>query len=519
MSSRTDVLVRPPTRLVLFVVLAVLTRAPFLTVPFLDLDEAAALVGSWQVLDGGTLYVDFVDNRPPLLYDLYALGQLLFGRGMLAVRLMTALIALPLTALAASAFYHHDRRGLLAGILFLVYGAAFLAHDMHSVSAEVLMLLPLGWSVALLPGEREARHPSRVFAAGLLVGLAALVRQHAVLWLPALAFAVWLAGRELGTGPRARRVLLLLTGFLLPLVGCLMLFIVLGAAGELVYWTLTHNLGYAGSPIAPAEALERAASYLLPFLIVTGPLWWAGWRSRPLFDSTCRRVLVTSLVALSLPAAFVGFRFFPHYFVQLYLPLALAAAPWTAGALRRPLSPAARVAVAWPLALLVGFTVANTVLYRGSVPVYEETLPVFQRVASRLEEDPCFAKGSLFVWGFAPQLYAEAGLPPASRFVVPQASLTGYVPGRRSGGEATDARGAFIQEGHWDLLMQDLESHPPVFVLDTSPSGLHGWDRYPMRDLPRLDAFVRNGYRAVADVDGVWVWRRKGCEAAGPRSE
>jgi hypothetical protein len=37
-----------------------------------------------------------------------------------------------------------------------------------------------------------------------------------------------------------------------------------------------------------------------------------------------------------------------------------------------------------------------------------------------------------------------------------------------------------------------------------------------MEDFPRLDAFVRSGYRAVADVDGVWIWRRKGCESAGP---
>ena len=100
-------------RLALFGVLAALTRVPFLTVPFLDLDEAAALVGSWTLLDGGTLYVDFVDNRPPLLYHLYALGQILFGRGMLAVRLLTVVVVLPLTAFAASAFFRHDRRGLV----------------------------------------------------------------------------------------------------------------------------------------------------------------------------------------------------------------------------------------------------------------------------------------------------------------------------------------------------------------------------------------------------------------------
>jgi 4-amino-4-deoxy-L-arabinose transferase-like glycosyltransferase len=512
-TSEGDTLRSAAARLVLFVALALLTRAPFLTIPFLDLDEAAALVGSRVLLDNGTLYVDFVDNRPPLLYHLYALGQTLFGQGMLAVRLLAALCVLPLTAFAASAFYRHDRRGLVAGVLYLVYGAAFLAHDMHSVSAELLMLLPLSWAVALLPGEGEARQPGRVFAAGLLIGLAVLVRQQAAFWLPAFVVAFWLAEREGRTGRRTRQVLMLLAGVLLPLAGVVAVSWSGGATRELIYWALTHNLGYAADPIPLSEALERAATYLLPFLIVTAPLWWAGWHSRPLFDTRHQRVLVTSLVVVSLPPAFMGFRFFPHYFIQLYLPLALAAAPWTASALTRPLSRAGRAAVAWPLVLLVGFTVANTVLYRGSARIYEETLPVFESVATRLREDPCFGRGPVFVWGFAPQLYAEAGLPPASRFVVPQASLTGYVPGRRAREPGATDTAPLVRSDHWDLLMMDLERRPPVFVLDTSPAGLHGWDRYPMRDFPRLDRFVRSGYRTVADVDGVWIWRRRGCEA------
>ncbi len=96
---------------------------------------------------------------------------------------------------------------------------------------------------------------------------------------------------------------------------------------------------------------------------------------------------------------------------------------------------------------------------------------------------------------------------------MPQASLTGYVPGRRGSRSRANESASLVREEHWDLLIQELETRPPAFVLDTAPSGLHGWDRYPMEDFPRLDAFVRSGYRAIADVDGVWIWRRKGCES------
>jgi hypothetical protein len=49
---------RPAVALGLFVAVSLLARAPFLTVPCLDLDEAAQLVGSWELMHGGTLYVD-----------------------------------------------------------------------------------------------------------------------------------------------------------------------------------------------------------------------------------------------------------------------------------------------------------------------------------------------------------------------------------------------------------------------------------------------------------------------------
>jgi hypothetical protein len=247
---------------------------------------------------------------------------------------------------------------------------------------------------------------------------------------------------------------------------------------------------------------------------VTAPLWWASWRSRELLGSAYRKWLVLTLLACSTPAAVVGFRFFPHYFVQLYLPLALAAAPWAASALA-PLTRGGRLAAGWTLAMLVGFTIANAVLYSGRVRVYEETRPVFGDVARRLQADPCFGRGSLFVWGFAPQLYAESGLPPASRFVVPQASLTGYVPGNRASRSGEVDTRALVRQDHWRLLLEDLGRRPPSFVLDTAPSGLHGWDRHPLAAETALAAFVRRDYDAVASVDGVWIWRRRGCATGG----
>jgi 4-amino-4-deoxy-L-arabinose transferase-like glycosyltransferase len=507
---------RPPgslTLLAAFVAVSLLTRGLFLGVEILDLDEAAHAVGSWELLRGRRLYVDFADNKPPLLYAYYALAQWLLGRGMLAVRLLTVLVCVPLTAFGLSAFFAHDRRGRAAGFAYLVAGAAFLAHDMHAVHAELLMLLPGVWALVALPDERGALHPGRAALAGTLLGTACLLKYQAALWLPALVLAILLAS------PRRARTLAaaaaLAGGFALPLALCYLYFTRRGSADAFLYWNFAYNLAYTANPIPASEALVRAARYLLPFLAVTAPLWW-GWRRAAVWRDHRSR-LVSLVLLASIPAVFLGLRFYPHYFVQLYAPLALAAAPWLARLLEPPVGRGGRRLLAWAAFVLAGFTLANAVLYFGRTGVYEETDPAFPRLAARLRSDPCFERASLFAWGFAPQLYYYAERPVASRFVMPQASLTGYVPGNPASRTEALATSSLIRPEHWDWLLADLEASRPAYILDTAPAGIHGWERYPLHAFPRLLAFVRRSYEPLDSVDDVHIYRRRGCDATPAR--
>jgi hypothetical protein len=503
----------------LFVLGSLLTRWLSLVVEILDTDEAAHAVGSWVLLDGGRLYTDFVDNKPPLLYAYYALAQVVLGRGLLPVHLFTAVVGVPLTALGASAAFRHDRRGVAAGLLWLVYGASFLAHDMLAVNAETVLLLPASWAIALVADERRATRRAPLFLAGLLLGVATLVKHQAASWLLALGWAALRARRGDGGSGALSRGAALVAGFALPLVATWLAFAATGGASDLVYWLVWRNVLYAANPITAAGALERAASYLLPWLLATAPLWWAWSRARPGMDEHQRRLL-DGLVLLALLPALVGFRFFPHYFVPAAFALALGAGPVVARWCERPLAPAGRVFLAWTLVLALGFAGANAWLWLGHSGVYREADPVYRAVADRLEADPCFRDSRLFVWGWAPAFYYEAGLRgarPASRFaVLAQAGLVGYVPGnpdgaRRRLGEPAPA------PAHWDWLMADLERSRATYILDTAPAGIYRWDRYPLRDVPRLDRYVAEGYERIDEVLRVRVYRRHGCSAAGSR--
>jgi hypothetical protein len=501
----------------LFLGVSLLTRWLSLVVEVLDVDEAAHAVGSWVLLDGGRLYTDFVDNKPPLLYAYYALAQLALGRGLVPVHAFTAIVAVPLTALGLSAAFRHDRRGVAAALAWLVYGSAFLAHDMLSANAELVLLLPAAWAIALVADEDRAARHGHLLLSGVLLGAATLVKHPAAFWLPALGWAAWRArGEERSEGSRWTRLVALGAGFAAPLAATWAAFAASGGAHDLAYWVLWRNLLYAANPISPAYALERAASYLLPWLLATAPLWWAFLRSRRLLDPHRRR-LVDGLVVFGLLPAFAGLRFFPHYFVPAVLALALGAAPAVARWSEHPRPRAWRAFAAASVALFVGFGAANAWLWLGPARVYRERDPVYRDVARELAADACFQGSRLFVWGWAPSFYYEAGkrgARPASRFaVLAQAGLADYVPGYQEAAPRAPSPGRRGELARWDLLLSDLERSRATYVLDTTPAGIFRWDRYTLADHPRLARYVSERYDLVAEVSRVRVYRRRGCAA------
>jgi hypothetical protein len=219
------------------------------------------------------------------------------------------------------------------------------------------------------------------------------------------------------------------------------------------------------------------------------------------------------VLLLSIPPTLLGFRFYPHYFIQLYVPLAIAAAPWLEAQVRPRVTRAGRVVIAWSLVMLAGFTISTAILYFWPSRVYRERDPVYRLVADRLHADACAPGATMFVWGYAPPFYYYADLPAASRFVVmAQSRLTGYVSGNLARvRDPREAREGIVPE-HWDWLMDDLERNRATFIIDTAPAGIYRWNRYPIDDYPRLRDYLASNYDLVDTVNRVRIYRRRGCE-------
>ena len=505
------------TLLLLFVAVSLATRGFLLGVDILDVDEAMHIVGSWQLLRGEHLYVGFIDNKPPLLYVYYAAAQVLLGRGMLAVHLMTVLLVVPLTALGVSAFFKHDRRGVIAGLTILVFGAAYIAHDMHAANCEILMLLPATWALVALRDEERASDPRWASAAGALLGTAVLFKQQGAAWLPALAVALvvapWTRWRSM-----ILRLAALVVGFAAPIGLTWAFFALRGEDKALFFWTILYNFGYAQQPMEGSEILLRLAKYFLPFIVGTLGLWLLAPRSWGLL-SRYTRTLVAGVLICCLPIIFIGFRLYPHYFVPVYTPLALATAPALDRLLRSPLSIAARRFRAYTITALVCFTIANGIIYLTGIEFApEEHKKIYRRVADMMRSDACFPGASMFTWGPEAMFMYPADLIPASRFVGPYTTICGYVPGNWAIRSGRLSATAVIRPDHWDQLMGDLERSRATYFIDASKA-FRNWKAFPIENFPRMLAFVRAHYDVLGDDGAVRIYRWRGCPSRDHEAE
>lgn len=480
---------------------------PYAGFDFLNVDEAAHFLGARTLLEGGRLYVDFADNKPPLVYFFYALAQMLMGPGIDAVRWTSALVLVPGTAMAAAAFYGFDRRGLASAVAFVLASGSLLAADAHVVHCEHVMLLPLAWSMVLLRSPRLRARPSRVLAAGVLVGIASLGKQTALAFVVGYAIILML-DRTRPLRARVGQVSMLSVGVALP---WLVLAAWLGQQHGLedaTFWIWRYNAQHVDNPMPLGDAVGRAVLFgsgLLPAML---PLVLAFTlaRRRPASQAFPTHFWIILLVCAALPAL-LGMRLFGHYFVPVVLILALLAGPSFAAGLDTPQVLLVGFAVlCFTIVSAVGYYVHDPAQNIADVSRLDYEI-IGRELRTRDARDG--AHGSLFVWGYAPMIYAHSGIRAASRFVVPIDTLSGYVAGNDAAIEGrvnTDER---ISSAHWDVLMGELEDHPPDYFLDTAPADLNRWGRYPLERFPRLAGFVAQHYRLDGSIAGAALYVRR----------
>ncbi|MCP5461660.1 MAG: glycosyltransferase family 39 protein [bacterium] len=222
---------------------------------------------------------------------------------------------------------------------------------------------------------------------------------------------------------------------------------------------------------------------------------------------------IVSFISLS-----AGFRFSGHYFYMVYPAIAgLCAFFWT-GIIKQCCSVeihpfCARIIltgcsvilftgmIAYPLFFYTGFPFGTKRLY--SYLLLPESSGETLRMASYYLNAHTKPSDTLFVWGFAPEVYALSRRRCASRYVICN-YLVGDVSPFLKGVKRDTATQRF-----WQELFSDLLANQPQYIIDTAPLNYLGFGTHPLEAYPELLQYIKKQYSLDKEIGTLKLYRRK----------
>jgi hypothetical protein len=376
--------------------------------------------------------------------------------------------------------------------------------------------------------ERPRAGLAWVAGAGALAVLAALCKQVGVVVVIPFALwvtASWSARPWAASGWRRHAPLLAFAaGAALPALVVLARYAIAGELRTFFYYFVTYNsrvylapYDAQGAQQALKNTLVGHAGWILiaVVLVVCGlARALAGMRRGSFWKTVDDNGFVFCTAAsagLACAAANAALRDFPHYYLQVAPWLALLLGILVEGVVVRAEASAARRTIAHLVVLVPAVLVAAVMCHvktkqyaddAGSRPTQPR---ICQYVRWHSNSDQ-----SIYVWGFAADLYTFCERRPASRYVY-STFPSGYVPFDDGASPAQDDARAV--PGSREILLSELQRESPALVLDI-PNTM---GNRSITRVPALAAFLRT-YCPPIQYDGVNVWARRGPDGSCPDS-
>jgi hypothetical protein len=406
-------------------------RIPLLPIP-LERDEGEYAYIAWRLGYNELPYRDWVDQKPPAVFYAYRLALNLPFEPVRAIHFVGLVFAAASTcALFFLGLRFMDRFwASLGAALFALLGADPLVQG-TGANTEIFMLCPLIFSqiAFFAAAAKNQRNVWLMVLAGALTGIAVMFKQVAIVnwFLLAVAYPIF-ARREKRWRSAISFIACSAAGLLMVLGLVLLYFWRHGGLHEFVDNAFTHNLEYISGVGASARLeycwgtltiLARTQSIVWVFaavglagLLTSGKARWsfflAAW-------------LITSLIGVCASGYF-----FPHYFLQLLPPLAMAAATGaeriaTIKSWRIFPSWSRRIAVVLILALLPAITLWPFLFTYAPAEAVRKIYPgnffaEMPELARRIE-NVTPPEGCVFIFGAEPELLFYAHRRSATRYI------------------------------------------------------------------------------------------------------
>lgn len=445
--------------LVVLVLLVFLPETPLLR-PVPPRDSGMFLYGGQQMNAGRTMYLDYWDHKPPLIFAINALGLRLGGGAMLGVYALEALALAAAVALSYAAL--KPACGAPAAFFGTALWSVALTFAINGNQIEEWALpLQFGVLYAFTLGERRARGGWPLVVCGALVGLLFFLRPNLIGIGVALGAFLLLRLVVTRRTHDDLRLLQCVVGGLAVLLVVVAVFALSGTLPEMWFAAVTYNTLYASNAaLSRLDALRWGLGLLLPSgLPVFGVIGWVAGVGALGVSRRLDRLpplLLIALVALPLELllASLSARRYDHYYVAplpaLAVPAAYVGAAVFAGAGRlrivgRPWLWAGVLTVA--VALLPALALVERI--QSALPLRDDS--AIQRVVAVVREQTQ-PGDSVLIWGAQPLINFMANRPEPSRyFFHSPLFMQGYA-----------------SESVFATFLDDLRANPPPLIIDTA---------------------------------------------------
>ncbi|MEO0078592.1 MAG: glycosyltransferase family 39 protein, partial [candidate division WOR-3 bacterium] len=323
-----------------------------------------------SALSGKVVYRDVFNIKPPLTTFVHALSLLLFGRTMTAIRLLDLFWTLAtalLLYLLVRRLFDEPWLGALAGVLYplIYYPLGFW----YTAQTDGWLNLPLLAALLLVAQDASGvkRWPSWVIA-GVLIGLATLLKYTAVALLPFVAL-VLLYGQRKHIAGGIRACLWVTTGFVLTLAIAAIWLAVSGAMPAFIesqfglvpaYARLSPGVGLWGRFVALVGKMVEEPVLCLPVLLAATGFVVASASYFLLKPWRAGLGVLGVLLVTGFASTFSQGKFFVYHYLPMFPALAALGALGLFVLLRplarlRLLAASAALAALFVLALLAGY--------------------------------------------------------------------------------------------------------------------------------------------------------------------
>ncbi len=523
--------------LLLIIVVVIMAALPILTYP-LGRDQGEFATIGRGILGNRIPYVDLWNPKPPAVFYVYALAISLFGRTIVAIRLIDLLIAPALLWAAywlgrrlASDPARSQRSGLFAAMLTGVFYFTETFWTLSQNDGIALLPMLLAMVCAISAAERALqKHRSWPFAlvSGLFCGVVIWFKYPFALFAFALAGAYGLLLRRIQWSD----VLAFIAGNLLVLGGGAGFLAAVGAFDawlQSAFVTSSYTaLGLNWNDFS--EALRVAMGYrmlhwgLLFVLAITGVavVFIHARRIKQNPHTPPGKIQANRVGWAVLLWLLIGFvimaiqgKAYDYHWLPMLPPLALLAAAgldgvfaWIGGKGHLRTERALTIISGIGLMVTLGLVVWGRALpYLSGAQdrlTYAQTFQAGEFIARESEEVAAYLQervlptDSLYIWGFRPEIYYLSELYPATRFIFNFPLIAPWYPEE-------------WREENVDFLWAALPPYVIVAQVDYMPwvTGIDEDSNTLLQSYEELNDWLIYNYEFDTQIGNLFLWRRK----------